>query len=161
MFKEIRKQIFLKMIEDDRVTLNKRLQTISDTLSEASQLYKSCLILPKFTIDIDNQIGVYQDKLPSISQSFDPIVTLTRSIEGQIIALNDQISSLQVDKEKVLRKVDELENLISIQLDTMLSNKEDCMKKISQPISSSLRELEIHATVLNEFITILDILKSG
>lgn len=92
-FKDVRIQRFQKMIEDDRVRQNKRLQIIFVTLSEGSKLYKSC-ILPKFTVDINKQIGIFQGKLVIISQSFDPNVTLTRSVEGQIIALNDQIQQL-------------------------------------------------------------------
>lgn len=34
-FKDVRKQTFWRMIEDDRVRLNKRSQIISDTLSKA------------------------------------------------------------------------------------------------------------------------------
>lgn len=70
------------MIRDDRVRLNKGMHTISNALVEGSKIYKSCLILPKFTIDIDKQIRVYQGKLVGISQSFDPNVSLTSSVEG-------------------------------------------------------------------------------
>lgn len=75
--------------------------------------------------------------------------------------MNDQIFDLQVDKEKILRKVNELQNLIAIWIDTMLSNKVDCIKEMTQPVPSNLRELEIHATIFNAFITISDNLKNG
>lgn len=58
---------FRKMIGDDRVRLNKGLQTISEALSEGGNIYKSCLILLKFTLDIDKQISVSQGKLDNIS----------------------------------------------------------------------------------------------
>lgn len=51
-------QTFRIMIENDRVRLNEILQTILDALSEGGKIYKSCLILPKFTVDIDKQISV-------------------------------------------------------------------------------------------------------
>lgn len=35
------------------------------------------------------------------------------------------------------------------------------MREMAQHISSNLRELEIHATIFSEFITLLDNLKSG
>lgn len=52
-FKDVRIQKFWKMIEDEKVRLKKRLQIISDTLSEVGKLYRSYLIFPKFTVDID------------------------------------------------------------------------------------------------------------
>lgn len=47
---------FLKMIEDDRVTLVTAMKSTQDGLDEGDHIYKSCLILPKFTIDIDKKI---------------------------------------------------------------------------------------------------------
>lgn len=35
------------------------------------------------------------------------------------------------------------------------------MKEMGRPISSDLRELEIHATIFSAFIIVLDNLKSG
>lgn len=35
------------------------------------------------------------------------------------------------------------------------------MKEMAQPVSSDLKEVEIHAIVFSAFITILDNLKSG
>lgn len=129
------------MIEDDRVRLNKGLQTISEALTEGDKIYKSCLIQPKFTVDIDKQIGICQGKLAGISQSFDSNVALTSNIEGQVKALNDQISSLNVDKDRILRRVGELRNLIAPRMDTMLSNKVDCMKAMAQPIPTELKDV--------------------
>lgn len=160
-FKNVWMQNFQKMIEDDRVRLNKRLHIISDALSKGGKLYKSCLIFPKFTVDVNKQIGVCQGKLASISQSFDPNINLTNNIQGQIIAINDQISSFQVDKDTILRKVSELQNLIAPQLDNMLSYKVYCMKEMARSVPFDLKELEIHAIVFSAFITILDNLKSG
>lgn len=154
-------QTFWKMIEDDRVRLNKGLQDISYALTKGGKLYKFCLILPKFTVDIDKQISVCQGKLASISQSFDPNVAPTSSVEGHILALNDYISSLNVDKNTILRRVDELQKFITPWLDTMLSNKVDCMKAMTQPVSSDLKEVDIHATIFSAFIVVLDNFKSG
>lgn len=148
------------MIEDDRVKLNKVLQVISDALTKGGKLYKSCLIFHKFTANIDKQISVCLVKLASISQSFDPNVTPTNNVDGKFLALNDKISRINTEKDKILRRVGELHNLIAPWLDTMLSNKVDCMKAMAQPVSSDLREVEIHATVFSAFITILDNLKN-
>lgn len=149
------------MIEDDRVRLNKGLQTISEALTKGGKIYKSCLILPKFMVDIDKQINLCHPNLAGISQSFDCNVAITSSIEGKVMALNDQISSLNVEKDRILRKVGELWNLIAPRMDTMLSNKVDCIKAMAQPIPTELKDVEIHAYVFSAFITILDNLKIG
>lgn len=78
------------------------------------------------------------------------------------MALNDQISSLNMDKDMILRRVGELQNLIAPQLDTMLSNEVDCMKAMDQPVSSDLKEVEINnAIIFSAFIIVLANLKSG
>lgn len=51
-------QTFQKVTRDDRVRLNKGLQTISEALTEDGNIYKSCLILPNFIADIDKQISI-------------------------------------------------------------------------------------------------------
>lgn len=101
-------QKFGKMLEDDRVRLKKGLQIISEALSEGEKIYKSCLILPKFRLDIDKQINVCQGKLDGISLSFDSNISLANNIEGQLMALTDQISSLNSKRERILRWVGEL-----------------------------------------------------
>lgn len=153
-------QTFQKMIEDYRVRLNKGLQTISEALSEGGKIYKSCLILPKFTLDIDKKISVFQGKLDGISQSFDSNVSLTSSIEGQVMTLIDQILILNIENDRILRQFGELQNLITPQMDTKLNNNVDCMKTMTQPVLSELKDVEIYAYVFSAFITILDNLKT-
>lgn len=121
----------------------------------------SCLILPKFTADINKQISICQGKLVGISQSFDLNITLTSSIEGQVMALNDKISSLNAEKDRILRRVGELQNLIALRMDTMLSNKVYFLKAMTQPVVTELNDVEIHAYVFSAFITFLDNLKNG
>lgn len=127
-------QTFQKMIEDDRVRLNKGLQNISEALRKGGKIYKSCLILPKFTLDIDKQINVFQGKLKGISQAFDSNVSLASSVEGQVMALIDQSLGLNSDKERIMRWIGELWNLIAPWMDTMLSNEVDCLKTIARPV---------------------------
>lgn len=160
-FKEVHMQTFQKMIETDRVRLKKGLQTILEALTEGGKIYKSCLILPKFTVNIDKQIGICQGKIARISQSFDSNVALTNNIEGKVIALNNRISSLNSDKDEILRRVGELWNLIAPQMDTMLSNKVDCMKAMAQLVLTKLKDVEIHTYVFSTFIIVFDNLKNG
>lgn len=43
----------LKMFEGDRVIFIFSLKTIQEALDEGSKILKSCLLFPKFTIEID------------------------------------------------------------------------------------------------------------
>lgn len=44
---------FFKMGEGNRVSLTTNLKAIQEALDEGSQIYRSCLLLPKFTVEID------------------------------------------------------------------------------------------------------------
>lgn len=55
-FNPMRLRIILKMIEGDRVGLITDMKNIQDALDEGGQIYKSCLIFPKFIVDIDKKI---------------------------------------------------------------------------------------------------------
>lgn len=66
-FNAIKLKQFLKMIEYDRVSLVTSLKIIWDAIDEGGNIYKSCLIFPKFTIDIDKKIRECESQLASIS----------------------------------------------------------------------------------------------
>lgn len=60
------------MTESDRVSLITSMKGIQDALDEGGQIYKSCLIFPKFIMDIDKKIRECESQLPSISLSYAP-----------------------------------------------------------------------------------------
>lgn len=82
--------------------------------------FKSCLILPKFTIDIDKKIREYEGQLVVISQSFAPLSIFTSSLEAQIINLTNKIKRLSAEKEQLIRREGELRILVTPRLDTLL-----------------------------------------
>lgn len=55
------------MVEGDRTSLITAMKDIQDTLDEGGNIYKSCLILPKFTINIDKKIKECEGRLANIS----------------------------------------------------------------------------------------------
>lgn len=55
-FNAMQLRIILKMVEGYRVSLTTSLKSIQKALDEGGKIYKSCLILPKFRIEIDKQI---------------------------------------------------------------------------------------------------------
>lgn len=48
-------ETFLKMIEKDRASLITIVKVIQHELDEGGHIYKSCIVLPKFIIDIDKK----------------------------------------------------------------------------------------------------------
>lgn len=77
------------------------------------------------------------------------------------MALTNQILNLNSENDRILRHVSEIWNLISPQMDTMLSNKVDFLKTMEQVVPSELKDVEIYAYVFNAFIIVLDNLKNG
>lgn len=77
------------------------------------------------------------------------------------MALTDQISSLNLEKDKILSRFGELQNLISPRMDTTLSNKVDFSKTMAKPVPFELKDVEIYAYVFSAFIIVLDNLKNG
>lgn len=69
-FNAMRLRTILRMVEDDRVSLITSVRSIREALNEGGKIYKSCLLLLKFTIDLDKKIKECEGQLASISQSY-------------------------------------------------------------------------------------------
>lgn len=71
-FNAMRLRIILRMIEGDRASLITNMKGIQDGLEEGGKIYKSCLLLPKFTIDLDKKTKECEGQLVGISQCYGP-----------------------------------------------------------------------------------------
>lgn len=71
-FNDMRLKTTLKAVEGDRVSLNTVVKSVEDALDEGGKIYKSCLILPKFIVDIDEKIRDHEGQLADIAQYFGP-----------------------------------------------------------------------------------------
>lgn len=91
----------LKMVEGNRVSLISSLKTIQEALDEGSKIYKSCLILPKFTIEIDKKIKECEGQLADISQFYVSQSIFASNYEAQVMALLDKIKSLNQENDRV------------------------------------------------------------
>lgn len=65
-FNEMRLQNKLKEVERDRVSLKTSMKIVEETLNEGGKIFKSCLFLPKFTVEIDQQVRDLEGKLAGI-----------------------------------------------------------------------------------------------
>lgn len=58
---------------------------------EGGNLYKSCLSLNKFTVDIEKKSQEHRNQLESISKSVDPLTNYLNNHEDQVISLLEKI----------------------------------------------------------------------
>lgn len=113
-FNSMRMRTVLKMIEGDKKCLVTCVKGIQDALVEGGRIYKSCLLLPKFTIEVDKKIKECEGQLGNLSQSYDPQSVFASSKENQVISLLDKIKSLSQEKDRIVGRVGELRNLITL-----------------------------------------------
>lgn len=123
--------------------------------------YMSCLILSKFTRDIDKKIKEYEGQLAAISQPFTPHLVFASSLEAQVMDLTDKIKSLHQERDQIINRVGDLRSLISPQLDTLLSSQQDAVSALGKAIASDLKEKEIHDYMFNTLINFLDCFLRG
>lgn len=66
-FNAMRLRTILRMVEGNRVSLITDLKDIQEALDEGGKIYKSCLLLLKFTIELDKKIKECEGQLAGIS----------------------------------------------------------------------------------------------
>lgn len=93
-FNETRLQTYLKTTEVDSEVLKNVVKSVEDALDEGGKIFKLCLFLPNFTIDIDRPIKYFEGKLASIGHSFSPHSVFPSSLEAQIMDFIDKIKGL-------------------------------------------------------------------
>lgn len=140
------------MISHDRSLLDTCVKSIQNALSERGNVYKSCLLSSKFVEDIKNQIKEDEKQLEDISQSFDPLTTSMANQEGQVVSLLDKIKSLTHDKDKIIGRVGELQSLITLKMDTMLSALKEAQDAIATNDLADLQSVEMQSFLFNSLI---------
>lgn len=115
----------------------------------------------KYITDINKQIENCKSQLIQISQAYDPQTNLIGSIEGHILNITEQIKNFEKEKERIVRQIGELQNLIGPQLDTLLYHKMDCIQNMSYDTLTNIAAIEFHAYFLNGLVSILEKLRAG
>lgn len=90
-FNAMRMKTVLRMIEGDKKSLVTYVESIQDAMAQGGKINKSCLVLPKFSTEIDNKIKECEGRLASLSQSYDPQFVFASGKENQVIFLLDKI----------------------------------------------------------------------
>lgn len=88
------------MVANNRVTLDVGIKGIQDALSKGGNIYKSFLILSRFTQVIESKIKTHEDRLVKLSRSFDPLLVSLSGHEKQVISLLEKIRSLNQKNKK-------------------------------------------------------------
>lgn len=102
------------VIVSDRKLLITCIKTIAEILTEAKNLYKSCLSSSKFVGNFDKEIKDNEDKLAAISHSFYPLLVASVSTqENQVIPILDKIKNLMYGKDMMISRVSERRCLIA------------------------------------------------
>lgn len=81
-FNAMRLRTILRVIEGDRVSLIISVKGIKEALNEGSKIYKSCLLLPKFIIELGKKIKECEGQLEGISQSYSPQANFASNYEA-------------------------------------------------------------------------------
>lgn len=131
-----------KMILRDRATLGDYMKSMQDAINEVGNLYKSCLSLGKFTVDIEKKSREFKDQLGSISQSVDPLTNSLSSHENQVISLLEKIGSSNHDHEQILGKFGEIRSLIIPKLDIILISIHDAQNALKVDELEDLKTVE-------------------
>lgn len=121
----------------------------------------SFLLLSKFTIELDKKIGKCEGQLTDISQSYSPKAIFASNYEAQVMSLLDKIKSLNQEKDRVFGRVGKMRNLITSQLDTLLTNLQDAMNALNKSMPSDHKVAKLHAYLFSALINIFENLKKG
>lgn len=92
-------------------------------MNEGGEIYKSCLLLPKFTIEVDKKNKECEGQVAGISQTYSPQAIFVSNYEAQVMSLLDKKKCLNQEKDRIIDRVGELTNLITPRLDTLLSTQ--------------------------------------
>lgn len=96
---------------------------IDDALRQCTNICQVCCNSSLLIAGIDKSIKDVQNTIASIVNNFDGVNSLTTSVYGQILLLEVQISALERDEDKIIRRAKELRGLVSPQLDTLYAHK--------------------------------------
>lgn len=145
------------MITSDKAKLIDDMTRIDESLHQCSRIYWSCTNTKKLTTDLDNKVKPYKDKLEQLVVTFDGTESLTSFDDGQIFLLESEISALEKEREKLIQWDRELRGLVSLQINTLLLHKKECMEQMNMPKPETLTEEELHAYILNRFVSFLEL----
>lgn len=137
-FKEQRLDSLNKLITRDRKFLGPWIQHTQSAITKGGNVYKSCLILEKFTATNEKKIKEIEQQLAIISNNLDPLVSSVCLQDCQVISLLDQIKNLKFENERIIIRVSDLRGLISTKIEMMANALKEEKSVVTTPNLVSL-----------------------
>lgn len=124
-------------------------------------MYRACCNTDILKANVNNKIKELQEKIANIANSFDEFISLTTSIDGQILILENQIYVLEKERDKIIRRARSLRGLVSPRLDSLSVHKEECMDMVGKPTPEEVNEKESFTHILSGLVSISSTFKIG
>lgn len=128
---------------------------------EHQNLYKSCLSLNNFTMDIEKKSQEYKDQLENISKLVGPLSNSLSHLKKQVISLLEKIQNLSYDQERLIGRVGELRSHIVPELDMILNCLKDAQNALKKDDPDDLKTREVQSYLFNGFIIVFENLQKG
>jgi len=151
----------LELISKDRKIVSIGIKSLENALKDGGDIYKFCISWSKATAAIDKKIKEEQDKLQSLSQSFDPLSSSIINQECQTIAVLNEIKNLEKERKNITNRMGELRRIIIPKLETMHEAISDAQTTAQTKDPTDLKRAEAFAFLLSGHISILDRMKQS
>lgn len=110
---------------------------------------------------MDKRIKELQEKIATIANSFDGLTSLTPSIDGKILTLENQFFSFETERDKIIRRGRSLRGLVSPILDSLGVNERECMDMLGKPTPVEVIEKETFPHLLSGLVSISGTFKTS
>jgi len=151
----------LELISKDRKIVSIGIKSLENALKDGGDIYKFCISWSKATAAFDKKIKEEQDKLQSLSQSFDPLSSSIINQECQTIAVLNEIKNLEKERKNITNRMGELRRIIIPKLETMHEAISDAQTTAQTKDPTDLKRAEAFAFLLSGHISILDRMKQS
>lgn len=160
-FSIAKRAAFDQLIVTAKEKIEEKLISIEVCLKQCTNIYRVCCNIGSLIANVNDRLRELYDKMGTIANSFDGITTLTTSIDGKILSLENQVFAFEKEKEKILRRARNLRGLVSPRLDSLGVHKRECMDMLAKPTPVDTQEKELFAHLLSGLASVLNTFKSG
>lgn len=102
-------------------------------MKQRTNIYRVCCNIGSLTTNADDRLKELYDKMATIANCFDGLTTLTTSVDGKFLSLENQVFSFEKEKDKTLRRARNLRGLVSPRLDSLGVHKRECLDMLAKP----------------------------
>lgn len=130
-------------------------------MKQCTNVYRVYCNIEILTANVDQRLKELHEKIANIANSFDGLTSLTTSIDGQILTLENQVFSFEKERDKIIRRARSLRDLVSPRLDLFGVHKRECMDMLAKPTLAEVTEKETLAYLLSGLVSISETFKTS